>query len=57
MADTYGKQFTDYMEDNVRDWREGFCVLTFVDGMLLQPELVRVIDKGRVDFRGKIIEL
>lgn len=55
MAETFGKQFTGYMEDNFRNWREGFCVLTFIGGMLLQPELVRVIDVGRVDFRGAIV--
>jgi hypothetical protein len=57
MAETFGPQFQDYMEDSPRNWREGFCMLTFADGMLLQPELIRVIDKGRVDFRGAIIEV
>jgi hypothetical protein len=57
MASTFGRQFTGYTEDNARNWREGFAVLSFVDGVLLQPELVRVIDEGRIDFRGKIIEV
>jgi hypothetical protein len=57
MAETFGPQFTGYVEDNARNWVEGFAMLTFIDGMLLQPELIRVIDKGRVDFRGKVIEV
>lgn len=54
MAETFGPQFTHYLEDNPRSWRSGFAVLTFVDGELLQPELVRVARPGKVDFRGKI---
>lgn len=57
MADVYGAQFTDYTEDNPRSWRSGFAVLTFYKGRLLQPELVRVIDKDYVDFRGKVIRV
>ncbi len=53
MADPFGPQF-EYMEDNPRNHRSGFCVLTFVDGELLQPELVRVVRPGVVDFRGKL---
>ena len=56
LADVYGPQFL-YVEDNPRNWRAGFVVLTFVGGELLQPELVRVMDKNRVDFRGKIIRV
>lgn len=57
MADPYGPQFTDYMEDNPRNWRSGFAVLTFCEGRLLQPELVRVCGDGEVDFRGKVIRV
>ncbi|CAB4176701.1 Calcineurin-like phosphoesterase domain, ApaH type [uncultured Caudovirales phage] len=53
MAEIFGPQFTGYMEDSPRNWRSGFAVLTFVDGELLQPELVRVIRPGVVDFRGR----
>jgi hypothetical protein len=56
IADIYGPQF-EYMEDNARNWRSGFCVLTFKDGTLLQPELVRVVEEGIVDFRGQLIEV
>ena len=54
MADTYGPQFTDYMEDNPRSWRAGFGVFTFEDGELIDPELVRVWDETKVAFRGKL---
>jgi hypothetical protein len=56
MACPWGPQFVNYTEDNSKDWRSGFLVLTFVDGELLWPEIVRVLsEKDRtVDFRGKI---
>lgn len=55
LADPYGPQFQDYSEDNPRNHRAGFCVLTFKGGQLLQPELVLVWDKDRVQFRGELI--
>lgn len=56
MADPWGPQFRDYMEDNPRNWRSGFAILTFHKGRLLWPEVVHVIDehKGLVEFRGKV---
>jgi len=57
LADPFGPQFAGYMEDNPRDWRAGFCVLTFKDGKLLPPELVHVWDKDSVVFRGEIIKV
>lgn len=54
LADPFGPQFTHYMEDGPRNWRSGFAVLTFRGGELLQPELVRVLAPGKVDFRGKV---
>lgn len=56
LANPMGDQFSDYTEDNPKDWRSGFAVLTFVDGKLLPPELIQVWDeeKGEVTFRGKI---
>lgn len=57
LADTYGRQFRDYTEDNPRNWRSGFCVLTFKDGELLQPELVLAWDEDRVQFRGELIRV
>lgn len=55
MADPSGPQFVDYCEDNPTGWREGFCLLTFYKGKLLDPELVRVWDDEHVVFRGKLI--
>lgn len=53
LADVYGPQF-EYMEDNVRNWRSGFAVLTFYRSKLLWPELVHVLGDGQVEFRGKV---
>jgi len=46
---------TAYAEDDPRNHRSGFAVLSFVDGELMQPELVMVLDEqaGSVTFRGK----
>jgi len=51
-----GDQFVDYTEDNPKDWRSGFAILTFHKGQLLMPELVQVFDEneGLVQFRGKV---
>lgn len=56
LADPHGPQF-EYLEDNPRNWRSGFAVLTFVGGMLLQPELVRIVNEDHADFRGALIEI
>lgn len=47
----------DYTEDNPKNWRSGFAVLTFKDGGLLMPELVTVWDDERVQFRGELIRV
>lgn len=57
MAEPYGPQFVDYLEDNPVDWASGFAVLTFHNGELLPPELVEVWGEGKVTFRGKILDL
>jgi hypothetical protein len=54
IADPNGPQF-NYTEDNPKNWRSGFCLLTFKDGVLLLPELVLVWDADHVQFRGKLI--
>ena len=54
LADSYGKQFTDYTEDNPKNHRSGFVVLTFSGKKLLDPETVRVWDKDHVVFRGRL---
>lgn len=55
LADTYGPQFRDYTEDNPRNWRSGFIVLTFHKARLLWPEVVHVIDRGHVEWRGEVL--
>lgn len=59
MADPWGPQFENYMEDNSRNWVSGFIVLTFHKGRLLWPEHVHVIDEksGLVEFRGQVYEV
>ena len=58
LADSRHRQFADYSEDNPKNWRSGFVVLTIADGKLLPPELVQVWDEdeGEVTFRGAIIK-
>jgi predicted phosphodiesterase len=46
-----------YSEDNPRNHRSGFAVLTFWDGKLMPPELCEVISEGLVYFRGQVIEV
>lgn len=57
LADPYGPQFSDYLETNPTNWRSGFIVLTFHKGRLLWPEIVHVLEKGLVEFRGQVIEV
>ena len=45
MADCFGPQF-EYIEDNPRNWRSGFAVLTFHRGRLLWPELCPCLGAG-----------
>jgi hypothetical protein len=47
----------DYAEDNPKNWRSGFAVLTFWEGKLMPPELCEVISEGLVYFRGQVIHL
>lgn len=54
LADCYGPQTVDYTELNPVNWRSGFAVLTFHKGKLLWPELVHVLNKSEVEFRGKV---
>lgn len=58
LANPWGPQFL-YMEDNARNWRSGFAVLSFKDGKLLPPELLHVVDeeKGAVCFRGQLFNV
>lgn len=54
IAETDHKAFVDYSEDNPKNWRSAFCILTFRDGRLLMPELALKWDDNRVQFRGWI---
>jgi hypothetical protein len=58
LAEVSGPQFL-YIEDNVRDWREAFCVLSFHDGNLMPPELVlrSESDPDCIIFRGELIQV
>lgn len=55
LADVFHEAFQGYLEDSPRNWRSGFCVLTFRDNSLLMPELVLVWDQSTVQFRGELI--
>lgn len=57
MAHCGARQFVDYTEDSPKNWVSAFCILTFVDGQLLWPELVSAFDDTRVQFRGKLITI
>lgn len=56
LAEGEDEQF-DYTEENPLNWRSSFCVLTFYNGKLLQPELVLVLDENHVEFRGKVLKV
>lgn len=56
MADVHGPQF-NYVEDGPRNWRSGFVALTFKGGVLMPPEIVMVVEEGRVFFRGRLLEV
>lgn len=45
-----------YAEDSAKNWRSGFAVLTYDEGILLPPELCQVLDeaKGKCYFRGSV---
>lgn len=54
LADPMGEPFVNYSEDNPKNHRSGFVVLTFHKGVLLPPELCEVTPLGAV-FRGVIV--
>lgn len=56
LAESDGDMF-DYAEDNAKNWRAGFCVLTIKDGKLLMPELVQVWDEDHIQFRGELVKV
>ncbi len=54
IAEPDHKAFVDYTEDNPKNWRSAFGVLTFKDNKLMYPELVTKWDDTRVQFRGEV---
>lgn len=56
LADPWGPQF-DYVEDGTRNWRSGFAVLTWENGVLMPPELCHILDENHARFRGVTFEL
>lgn len=56
IADTYAPAFL-YMQDNPRNWRSAFAVLTFRDGKLMVPELVFGWGEKSIQFRGEVIKV
>lgn len=56
-GEPWGEQALNYTEDNPLDWRAGFVLLTFREGRLLWPEVIHVIEHGKVEFRGEIISV
>jgi hypothetical protein len=58
MAAVKDEQFI-YHENASVNWRAGFAILTYINGHLMPPELVQVIneDEGLVFFRGKLHEI
>jgi hypothetical protein len=59
LAAPYSKPFAGYTELNPVDWRSGFLVLTFADGVLLPPEPAIVMNEveGVTAFRGELIRV
>lgn len=57
LADPNSQAFLAYTEDNPKNWRSAFVLLTFKDGKLLVPELVMVWDNDHVQFRGELIRV
>lgn len=57
LADPSGPQFENYLEQSPTNWRSGFVVLTFHDGRLLWPEIVKVFAPGIIEFRGALMDV
>lgn len=49
-----GPQYLAYTEDNPKNWSSAAVVLTIKDGVLLPPEPILRIDKGKYAFRGEL---
>jgi hypothetical protein len=49
-------QFVNYLEGKKPNWQSAIAVLTYRDGVLLQPELAMRWDDDHFQFRGEIIK-
>lgn len=47
--------FVQYLEGRKMNWQAGFAVLTYRNGVLLQPELALRYDGDSIQFRGEVI--
>lgn len=50
-------QFVNYLEGRTPSWQAALAVLTYRDGVLLQPELALRYDEHSFQFRGEIIRV
>jgi hypothetical protein len=50
-------QFVNYLEGRLPSWQAALAVLTYRDGVLLQPELALRFDDESFQFRGEIIKV
>jgi hypothetical protein len=57
LAEPSGPQFRNYLEESPTNWRSGFVVLTFHDGRLLWPEVVKVCGPDLVEWRGEVFDV
>lgn len=57
VADPAHRAFTGYTEGNPLNWRSGFCLLHYIEGRLLEPQLVSVWDEKHVQYRGELIKV
>jgi hypothetical protein len=55
IAEPSARTFVDYTEDNPKNWRSAFVLLTFRAGRLMMPEIILKWDAQRVQFRGELI--
>jgi hypothetical protein len=50
-------QFISYVEARQCNWQSGIAVLTYKNGLLLQPELALRLDDKHFQFRGEIVKV
>lgn len=53
VADKEHRAFS-YTQDSPLDWREGFVLLTYLEGILMPPELITKVGRKTVYFRGAL---